>query len=86
MKILFFYLIFANILGFILFGLDKRRAIQNRWRIRESSLLAAAALGGSAGCLAGMFFFHHKTRHLKFRLELPLILAAQVGLLLWKMH
>ncbi|MFR8311759.1 MAG: DUF1294 domain-containing protein [Ruminococcus sp.] len=41
-----------------------------------------AAIGGSAGALLGMQFFHHKTRKWKFRLGVPLILAAQ--LILWR--
>ncbi|MFQ9879454.1 MAG: DUF1294 domain-containing protein [Ruminococcus sp.] len=41
-----------------------------------------AAIGGSAGALLGMQFFHHKIRKWKFRLGVPLILAAQ--LILWR--
>ena len=41
------------------------------------ALLLVAALGGSVGCLIGMYLFRHKTRHLKFTLGIPLILAAQ---------
>ena len=56
---------------------DKWKAKKNRWRIRESTLLIVAALGGSIGSLAGMYLFRHKTQHLKFTLGVPLILAAQ---------
>ena len=56
---------------------DKWKAKKNRWRIRESTLLIVAALGGSIGSLAGMYLFRHKTQHLKFTLGIPLILAAQ---------
>lgn len=56
---------------------DKWKAKKNRWRIRESTLLIVAALGGSIGSLAGMYLFRHKTQHLKFTLSIPLILAAQ---------
>ena len=48
----------------------------------EAQLLAVAAIGGSAGALLGMQFFHHKIRKWKFRLGVPLILAAQ--LILWR--
>lgn len=75
------YLLLANLTGFALFGIDKRRAIRHRWRIPEAKLLLAAALGGSLGCIAGMLFFRHKTLHLKFRWGLPLILLAQLALL-----
>ena len=56
---------------------DKWKARKNRWRVRESTLLLVAALGGSVGSLAGMYLFRHKTQHLKFTLGIPLILAAQ---------
>ena len=56
---------------------DKWKAKKNRWRLRESTLLIVAALGGSVGSLAGMYLFRHKTLHLKFTVGIPLILAAQ---------
>lgn len=56
---------------------DKWKAKKNRWRVRESTLLIVAVLGGSIGSLAGMYLFRHKTQHLKFTLGVPLILAAQ---------
>ena len=77
MKLLSFYLLIINALGFLLMLVDKWKARKNRWRVRESALLLIAALGGSVGSLAGMYLFRHKTRHLKFTLGIPLILAAQ---------
>lgn len=77
MKVLLYYLLIINAAGFLLMLVDKWRAKKNRWRIRESTLLIVAALGGSIGSLAGMYLFRHKTQHLKFTLGIPLILAAQ---------
>ena len=77
MKLLSFYLLIINALGFLLMLVDKWKAKKNRWRVRESTLLLIAALGGSVGSLLGMYLFRHKTRHLKFTLGIPLILAAQ---------
>ena len=77
MKLLSFYLLIINALGFLLMLVDKWKARKNRWRVRESTLLLVAALGGSIGSLAGMYLFRHKTQHLKFTLGIPLILAAQ---------
>ena len=77
MKLLYCYLLIINALGFLLMLVDKWKAKKNRWRVRESTLLLIAALGGSVGSLAGMYLFRHKTRHLKFTLGIPLILAAQ---------
>ena len=77
MKLLSFYLLIINALGFLLMLVDKWKARKNRWRVRESTLLLIAALGGSVGSLAGMYLFRHKTLHLKFTVGIPLILAGQ---------
>ena len=49
LQILFLYLILLNLLGFILMGVDKRRAIRHAWRIPEAHLFGCAILGGSLG-------------------------------------
>ena len=77
MKLLLYYLLIINAAGFLLMLVDKWKAKKNRWRVRESTLLIVAVLGGSIGSLAGMYLFRHKTQHLKFTLGVPLILAAQ---------
>nr|WP_295307387.1 DUF1294 domain-containing protein [uncultured Blautia sp.] len=81
-NILVGYLVIVNIIAFGMYGIDKQKAIKKQWRIPEAQLLAVAAIGGSAGALLGMQFFHHKTRKWKFRLGVPLILAVQ--LILWR--
>ena len=55
------YLLIINLVTFAVYGIDKRRARQGRWRIQESTLLLLAVAGGTPGALAGMFGFHHKT-------------------------
>lgn len=72
------YLLCISLLTFILFGVDKRRAVRKAWRIPESRLLLASLLGGSAGGLLGMYIFNHKTRHNKFTMGLPIILMLQI--------
>ena len=54
------YLLAANAVAFLVFGIDKWKAVKGRWRIPEKTLLLFAAAGGSPGALAGMFVFHHK--------------------------
>lgn len=76
-KLILLYLLIINAVGFLLMLVDKLKAKKNRWRIRESTLITVAALGGSVGSLLGMYTFRHKTQHLKFTLGIPLILAAQ---------
>lgn len=68
---------------FVMMGLDKRRARRGSWRIPEKTLFVFAALGGAIGGTAGMFVFHHKTKHRTFRLLFPLLAAAQLALLVY---
>lgn len=72
------YLAVINLTGFAAFGIDKYKAIHHKWRIRESALFAIAILGGSVGCLIGMYVFHHKTLHPSFRIGIPLILVVEL--------
>lgn len=60
-QIFLVYLVFINILAFMAYGMDKRRAVKRKWRIPESRLLGLAIAGGSAGALCGMYIFRHKT-------------------------
>ena len=73
----------VNLAGFILMGVDKSRAKRDAWRIPEKTLFLTAILGGSVGAIAGMFFFHHKTRHWYFRFGLPAILVVQLVAVGW---
>lgn len=83
MKLVFTYLSVINALGFLLMLVDKWKARTNRWRIPEATLMTVAALGGSIGSLAGMYLVRHKTKHLKFTVGIPLILAVQVVIAVW---
>ena len=78
MDIVFYYLLIINASGLLLMHIDKKKAIQNKWRIPEKVLLGTAVLGGSLGCMAGMRLFRHKTKHLTFSLGLPVIFCIQV--------
>lgn len=78
MNYLLLWLGIINMAGFCSMFLDKRRAAAHRWRIPEKTLFAVALLGGTIGCLAGMYLFRHKTRHLAFVLGIPLILLFQI--------
>lgn len=76
------YLIIINVVTFLLFGADKRRAVRGQWRIPERTLLLGAAMGGSVGALMGMYGFRHKTRKQKFSAGVPAIFILQV-IYLW---
>lgn len=80
MRILGSYLCVVNIITFLMYGLDKQKARMHRFRIPESVLIGAAAIGGSVGAYAGMKVFHHKTRKVKFYIGVPVIFILQVML------
>ena len=75
---LYFYLAVVNVIAFALYGVDKYQARQGAWRIPEKTLLGLAVIGGSAGALAGMRFFRHKTKHEDFKYGLPVILLIHL--------
>lgn len=82
--ILAYYLLFINVLAFILYGVDKRKAIRNEYRIREGVLLWMARLGGGIGSWLGIKAFRHKTKHTRFRIVVPLwIVIWMVGIVLY---
>ena len=84
-RILVIYLLAVNLLAFILYGIDKKRARNREWRISERTLIGIAVIGGCIGAILGMHVFHHKTRHWYFRYGLPVILIIQV-LLAWFLY
>ncbi len=75
------YLIFMNLAGFAVMGIDKRKAVKRLWRIPEYVLFVIAIIGGSIGSIIGMRVFHHKTRHWYFVFGMPLILILQIALI-----
>ncbi len=77
------YLLFINVVTFIAFGVDKRKAKHNKWRIAEKTLLGLAAIGGSVGALLAMRMFHHKTKHKRFYIGVPVIILLQIVFVIW---
>ena len=60
------YLVGINLLSFVVYGIDKYLAVNNKYRISEYNLFVFAIFGGAMGALLGMKVFHHKTRKLSF--------------------
>lgn len=73
------YLIILNIITFSVYGIDKSKAKKRKWRISEKTLILLAVIGGSVGAILGVHIFHHKTKHAKFYIGLPLILVLQIA-------
>ena len=81
--ILAYYLLLINIVAFILYGVDKRRAVRNEYRIREGVLLWMARLGGGIGSWLGIKAFRHKTKHTRFRLVVLLWIVIWMVGMVW---
>ena len=64
--IVFAVIAFMSIVAFILYGVDKRKAKREAWRIPEAVLLGWGFFGGACGALCAMKFFRHKTKHWYF--------------------
>ena len=59
-------LLVISAVAFVLYTVDKVRAQQGAWRIRESLLLGIGFFGGAAGALLAMRVARHKTKHWYF--------------------
>jgi len=52
----------ASVATFVLYGVDKRRAVRGGWRVSERTLHWMELAGGWPGGLAGQAAFRHKRR------------------------
>ena len=82
-QIILIYLVAMNVVTFFAYGIDKWKAKRSKWRISEATLLGMAVIGGSIGAWLGMRVWHHKTMHKKFQFGIPLIIVAQIALVIW---
>ena len=76
MKYIIYYLAIINIITFIMYGIDKKRAIKKEIRISERTLISLGFIGGCLGALLGMCIFHHKTRKIWFYIGNIIFLAG----------
>ena len=76
--ILILYLVF-NIIAFALFGIDKKRAVQEEYRISERMLLTVAFFG-PIGAYVGMRIFRHKIRKPLFSILVPVFILLHAGI------
>lgn len=80
------HLALMSLITLALFAIDKRRSARSGTRrVAERVLLGFAALGGAAGGVLGMTLLRHKTKHLRFRLLIPLLALLHAGAVVWLM-
>ena len=86
MEYLLTYIVIINLLGFASMYIDKKRAINSRHRIKESTLWTIALAGGAIGSSIGMKRFRHKTKHKSFTVGFPLLAFIDVALFVYVMY
>ncbi len=80
------YLLVMSLVTFIMYKVDKSRAIKKQWRIKESVLLMCSFIGGAFGATIAMYQIRHKNRKwyfvatnfLSLMLHIALIVAIVV--------
>jgi uncharacterized membrane protein YsdA (DUF1294 family) len=82
MSILLSCLLFFNLLCFLLFALDKRKAQRGKRRIAEKTLHLATLLGAAPGAWAAILLLHHKNRKAAFW-SVTLLLTLLQGAVLY---
>ena len=82
-EIVKWYLVIINALTFLLFVIDKVKAIRGSWRISEKTLIGFSAIGGTIGALSGMYTVRHKTKKPLFKFGIPVILILQITTVLY---
>ena len=79
MEAVLVYGLIVNVYGLFIMGIDKRKARVGAYRISERHLWSAAVLGGALGSMAGMYLFRHKTKHIQFKVGLPVLAILQAA-------
>ena len=73
------YFALISIIAIAVTVADKAKAKTGAWRVKESTLLILSALGGSVAMFITMLVIRHKTKHAKFMVGIPLIIATQLA-------
>jgi len=75
--VLILIILTINIITFLLYAIDKRKAIKGKWRIPERALLLWSLFAPWGG-FAGMKIMHHKTYKKKFTITVPLFMVLHI--------
>ena len=76
------WIVLASVYAFFVFGWDKHCAgKRGKTRVPEIHLLAASAVVGLPGAIAGMLIFRHKTAKTMFKLKFAVAVAIWAGLI-----
>lgn len=70
----------VNCMAFIIYGVDKIKAINNEWRVSEKRLLRISMIG-PFGSYLGMKLFRHKVKKTRFYVGIPIFILIHIIIL-----
>lgn len=76
------YLLLINIISVVITIKDKNCAKKQKRRVPEKTLFLFSVLGGSITMYVTMRTIHHKTKHKRFMIGIPLIIILQTALII----
>lgn len=87
-KIILIYVAAISLISVIVCIYDKVISKKNRVELRvpEKNLLILSALGGSVAMYIAMQITHHKTKHAKFMIGIPVIILLHAALIVCYFH
>ncbi|MGO3751879.1 MAG: DUF1294 domain-containing protein [Peptoniphilaceae bacterium] len=75
-------LLLLNTISFLLYFIDKKRAIKGKNRISEKNLIISSLFLSALGSFMAMILFKHKTKKLKFKILIPLLMIIQIFIII----
>lgn len=72
------HLVSINLVTFLMYGYDKRKAKYGGWRVSEAMLHMFALIGGTIGAVAGQKYFRHKTKKQSFKVLFWVFFVIQI--------
>lgn len=80
-KYILIYIIFVNILGYIIMYADKKNAKKGKYRIPEKNIFYISFLGGELGIIIAMKKLKHKISKKSFKNKLIMSIILQITLI-----
>ena len=74
-------MVFMSLVSFILFAIDKKKAIKGKERIKEKTLLLTTIINGAIGSFLARIICRHKTDKIYFSIVIYLSIVAQIAAL-----
>jgi uncharacterized membrane protein YsdA (DUF1294 family) len=79
-KLLIVFMV-INVIGFLLYAVDKYSAKKGYWRIKETTLHFISLIGGWSGAAIAQQWLKHKNRKLTFQIRYWLTIVVNVAVL-----